>query len=758
VVEVRICVLASVGTVPTSTQLLQVHLHLQEEPANFERRVLLSEQPPSDLALVASPTRARALLSPVRDASAHPADSGSNPTGLYHMGAMSIAPQAGDPLPRTSKNGGAALGYFMTTQGDYRVHYARREGRGPAHRVGVLFGGELRHDARVPLAPPTNVFEVDRRLGYQIPRMWFPNARPRSAAPKLDAPVERPSPLARALRPHTSSLVRNEYYKLESHSRYLDMSERDYTHPLSLPKSVGRPARESGEVDLWEHWLPGPGIAPNFAGRSPSPKKGPPAAKSHKITDAGKVETVVPLAGYAYQYSMTGRRRQAWSDEVRWTPLRCVPEPNSSSGLCLFSSLMILLLMGVISLQADGKAEAKPALRRNRGARRAETVDNEVLPPPPAGSMVMKEDIWAARNARATTKAAAKAVSESRVEAKIHQREMRLHAIIRAPELPPDEFRVSGVREHESYMTMFESELKSVLAHKNAIQQEMVSMMEVHYQALPLRFLFTIPGGAACCRTRLRRAFAYWIAEFEKNQCVVALALWRIVVDRQRFREATEVYHKDAGGTKLSAIMYKMQLALKARVLRRLRGKISWVIFEHRDRNVLVIQRMVRRVRGLRRFLWMHDSKPIGGLLADIDMDECRFLANQVVPRVRDDKRNFWRTAIKLQTQWRVVTHVRWWRVLRWTAIRLQALIRAVPVRRCFLKMRKASVVIEALIRMALSRWPFLRWIVKARVLQRIVRGHAARVIAYRRLLVSRALAKVSFAEFTVQPTRVSLA
>ena len=95
----------------------------------------------------------------------------------------------------------------------------------------------------------------------------------------------------------------------------------------------------------------------------------------------------------------------------------------------------------------------------------------EDLPPPPSGSLVMKEDLHALRNAEAATKAAAKvtggwgvlsgfcrkkspppppqvsdqlptahdqAVSETLAEAKAHQREMRLHAVIHAPEVTAD--------------------------------------------------------------------------------------------------------------------------------------------------------------------------------------------------------------------------------------------------------------------------------------------------------------------------------
>ncbi len=233
------------------------------------------------------------------------------------------------------------------------------------------------------------------------------------------------------------------------------------------------------------------------------------------------------------------------------------------------------------------------------------------------------------------------------------------------------------------------------------------------------------------------------IAEFEKNQCVVALALWRIAVDFYKFAEATKHYRQDAGSVKLHSIVRKMELALTARVFTRLRFKVTWAIFQDRNVAALVLQRLVHRVRGKTRFLAMHDSRPIGGLLADIDMDPCRFLAFQVSPRIREDKRRFWKASKLMQAKWRAVVHARWWKVLRLTVIRLQASIRVAPVIKIFHRMKIASVIIEALFRMTLARWPYLRRISKVLYLQRIIRGHKARIIAFDMLIERRRLLKV---------------
>ena len=81
-----------------------------------------------------------------------------------------------------------------------------------------------------------------------------------------------------------------------------------------------------------------------------------------------------------------------------------------------------------------------------------------------------------------------------------------------------------------------------------------------------------------------------WIRVFELNQLVVALAMWRLVIDKIKYQERTEMYHREAGGAKLREIMYRLQQRLMGKVMARLRVKIGWVVFEERSRAALLIQ------------------------------------------------------------------------------------------------------------------------------------------------------------------------
>ena len=53
----------------------------------------------------------------------------------------------------------------MTTHGRFHAHAARTSAS-PAPRTSVIFGGDVPRDLSVPLAQPTDLIEVDRRIGY----------------------------------------------------------------------------------------------------------------------------------------------------------------------------------------------------------------------------------------------------------------------------------------------------------------------------------------------------------------------------------------------------------------------------------------------------------------------------------------------------------------------------------------------------------------------------------------------------------------
>ena len=125
-------------------------------------------------------------------------------------------------------------------------------------------------DANVPLADPTNVLDVDRRLGYQVPRMWFPQSRPFTAASQVAEPEERPNVVQRVARPHTSDLVRDEFHNTMAYQAYTTMNSSDPTHPLNRQSMHGASrSRSQGRA--------------RSQGRSRSPQVPPPPQPSPSL-------------------------------------------------------------------------------------------------------------------------------------------------------------------------------------------------------------------------------------------------------------------------------------------------------------------------------------------------------------------------------------------------------------------------------------------------------------------------------------------
>ena len=105
----------------------------------------------------------------------------------------------------------------------------------------------------MPNADPKDFFEVDRRLGYQVPRMWYPHARPETNSRQLSQPPPRADPLERAQRPHTSDLVRDEYYTQSAYASYTALGEDDERHPLgeALLESDEEGGGAAGSLQAW---------------------------------------------------------------------------------------------------------------------------------------------------------------------------------------------------------------------------------------------------------------------------------------------------------------------------------------------------------------------------------------------------------------------------------------------------------------------------------------------------------------------------
>ncbi|KAL4175217.1 hypothetical protein KRP22_000187 [Phytophthora ramorum] len=235
----------------------------------------------------------------------------------------------------------------------------------------------------------------------------------------------------------------------------------------------------------------------------------------------------------------------------------------------------------------------------------------------------------------------------------------RLREILSSP-VDPNEFNVRQLRSlaqrvNTSVITSLGSEITRVRHEEHQARQEIHSMIQQERERLPLKFLFQLPGGAAYCRHRMRRAMALWILEFEDNQRRMALMQWKAVVEHARFLARGEEYHRQATKRRLKVAIEYVLRGYQQQGLRKWVEATQVLIWRDRDDAVRLIQREIRRHSGRQRFLALHRHHPFASLvLRDIYLAPARpDLPFRIPDEVREHRRTLWRSAELVQSAYR---------------------------------------------------------------------------------------------------------
>ncbi|KAK1941679.1 hypothetical protein P3T76_006743 [Phytophthora citrophthora] len=272
------------------------------------------------------------------------------------------------------------------------------------------------------------------------------------------------------------------------------------------------------------------------------------------------------------------------------------------------------------------------------------------------------------------------------------------------------QLRALAQRVNRSVMTSLDSEIVRVRHEEHLARQEVHSMIQQERERLPLKFLFQLPGGAAYCRHRMRRAMALWILEFEDNQRRMALMQWKAMVEHVRFLERGEEYHRQAVKKRLKVAIEYVLRGYQEQGLRKWVETTQVLIWRDRDSAVRLIQVEIRRHFGRERFLAIHHRHPFAGpVLRDIYLAPVRpDLPFRIPDEVRNHRRSLWRAAELVQGVYRY----RRFRIAlgryRVAAIKLQAHQRMRSARSRYHRQRRKIILIQSLIRMRVCRDAFL--------------------------------------------------
>ena len=207
------------------------------------------------------------------------------------------------------------------------------------------------------------------------------------------------------------------------------------------------------------------------------------------------------------------------------------------------------------------------------------------------------------------------------------------------------------------------------------------------------------------------------------------MAMWKMLVDAQVRKEKHAIYRAQAGRRKLKVIINEIDLRLYKRTLDRWSKTVSYLIYIERDRAATRIQAQIYRYRAALKFIWLHDSKPIGGPLSDIYLEPIRKNVKfMIYPRVRTEKRQFWAGALAIQTRYRMVCVRNHFVIMKASSVMIQSIWRMWVERKEYARLRRHAILIESMARMVVKKWKYRRLLKSAGIAQRIFRGYRAKL------------------------------
>ncbi|DBA04166.1 TPA: hypothetical protein N0F65_004274 [Lagenidium giganteum] len=311
----------------------------------------------------------------------------------------------------------------------------------------------------------------------------------------------------------------------------------------------------------------------------------------------------------------------------------------------------------------------------------------------------------------------------------------RLRDILASPVDPSAQtaqhLRSLARRVNTSVMTELDGARAQLELEEAQARQELAQFIEHERDRLPLKFLFQLPGGAAYCRHRMRRAMALWLLTFEDNQKRAAMTQWKAWVEQARYALRGVEYQRLVLTKRLKVAIAYVLRGYQQQAMRAWVEATQWHIWKARDTAVRVVQRQVRRWLELRRLLAMHDAAPFGGpYLRDVRLAPCRHLPFQIPPRVRAERRRLWHASELVQWAYHRKRFRAYMRTYRQAASRIQARARMRIARHQYRVAHRCIVRAQARVRGHRCRVAYLAVRSAAMRVQ-----HAYRALCARRLL-----------------------
>jgi len=587
------------------------------------------------------------------------------------------------PGERTGENVLSDL-TFLSTVKDTKlraVDQIRRKAK--KVRPTIFVGSEYAEERLYPGVKSTDWIEQDKKLGYQVSRTWFP-------VPGIGIGAEMVPKTRSVGEPMEPANIVQEYMQMKSMMSYVG----DMVLPFNRSKGIGRPAQanlppeqqsgvdqqsfEKAMAAAVKVWSPLVGIhTPAWVDAGQFVHKVAPPSPLNRFNDAGKMgfDDDGPV-----EASKNSRKRKQ-------------------------SELLLEFYRGKTNQKGTSRrtaaaAEGELAFRDLPGEA-PDDLKNQVLFSKGALRKLLRNELFLKRKSHDT-------LTET------------VNLLANKHELPSRR----AIKQQQTKMdNALAEEKKAVVDSAASIQQLMSAEIDLQYALLPPRYLLVVEGTEATSREIIMKGLRLFCRIRSRNLLALAFGVWKIMnIEEQSIARRPE-YATTAAVILMHGWLQNRKTKTRGIWLQRWKKSVTWGIYIERNSAVIPLQTLYRRWRDRRILLRLHKAGHYNGPLSDIYLGSHRKALPYSIPRImRNTRRMYWLTAIRIQSKWRSHHQYMIYMVHRRYILLIGSICRMWPKYCFFRRLRKYTIIAQKYSRRTVKYKQYRRLRAATIIVQKYVR------------------------------------
>lgn len=308
-----------------------------------------------------------------------------------------------------------------------------------------------------------------------------------------------------------------------------------------------------------------------------------------------------------------------------------------------------------------------------------------------------------------------------------------------------------------SAKTIKQQQLKmgeSLAAEKSYVEKEISEMknlmlrtVDEQYSMLPKRYLLVLEGKSSTSREKIVRGLDIIFRVKHRNLIALAFGLWKIMLVHLESLAKRPQYAKIAAVTIMHGWLQNRKIKTRGLWWIRWKKNVTWTIYVERNTMAIPIQCLYRRWRDRRILLKLDRAGRYDGPLSDIYLRPFNPKLKFSIPKViRNARRMYWLTAVKIQTKWRSHHQYLIYMVHRRFIILLNSICRMWPKFCYFRRLRHYTIRCQAYGRRTVKYKQYRRLKAATLVVQKYVRRYLCIMKVFRMFQAKFRLAAIPIA------------